>query len=423
MKLLARGRQAGAALARLLESDTRGNVALMAALIGPGIILLAVGAIDLLAVSTAHSRLQSVADAGALAGAPFLALAADGSGAKERAASFVRAEISQWDGAPKYEGTYEVVDQGGQRAIRVLLKGHRPSFFANLLPPGGWNFEGDATATSVGLVPLCVLVTGTSGDRLLQLQDSSQVTAPSCMVHSNRDIAVQGGRISAAAVQAVTSAGGDISPSANTGAATVEDPLANLDLELSGGFGNLCTDASVDKVSVSSGIHYIPPGRHCGGIEANGTARIVLEAGEHYFLKGKLSIDESARLEGGDVVLFFDTASKFEFTGGARVSLEGRQSGAYAGIVMASMRDNKQDFMISADHVESLLGVIYVPSARLIVEGTEDVARDSAWTVIVAREVRLSGSPSLFINANYGASDVPVPNGVGPRTGGSRLID
>jgi hypothetical protein len=119
------------------------------------------------------------------------------------------------------------------------------------------------------------------------------------MVHSNPDIAVQGGRISAAAVQAVPSARGDISPSANTGAAPVE----------------------------------------------------------------------------------------------------------------------------AADHVESLLGVIYVPSARLIVEGTADVARESAWTVIVAREVRLSGSPSLFINANYSASDVPVPSGVGPRTGGSRLID
>jgi hypothetical protein len=90
---------------------------------------------------------------------------------------------------------------------------------------------------------------------------------------------------------------------------------------------------------------------------------------------------------------------------------------------MASMRDNQQDFLISADHVESLLGVIYVPSARLIVEGTADVARDSAWTVIVARELRLSGSPSLFINANYDASDVPVPSGVGPRTGGSRLIN
>jgi hypothetical protein len=147
-----------------------------------------------------------------------------------------------------------------------------------------------------------------------------------------------------------------------------------------------------------------------------------MEPGEHFFVQGHLVIDDTARLEGRDVVLFFDQASKFEFKDQARVNLDGRKSGDYAGIVLGSMRDNRQDFVISADHVESLLGVIYVPSARLIVEGSADVARDSAWTVIVANEVQLKGSPSLFINANYDASDVPVPAGVGPRAGGSRLI-
>jgi hypothetical protein len=90
---------------------------------------------------------------------------------------------------------------------------------------------------------------------------------------------------------------------------------------------------------------------------------------------------------------------------------------------MGGTRANTQDFVISADNVESLLGVLYVPNARLIVEGHSDIARDSAWTVIVAKEVQLRGSPSLFINANYDASNVPVPAGVGPRAGGVRLIE
>ncbi len=92
-------------------------------------------------------------------------------------------------------------------------------------------------------------------------------------------------------------------------------------------------------------------------------------------------------------------------------------------MVMAGTRGNTQDFVITSDHVESLLGVIYVPEARLIIEGKSDVARDSAWTVIVARELQLKGSPSLVVNANYTSSDVPVPQGVGPRQGGSQLID
>ena len=206
-------------------SASGGSIALKFAFVGPAIFLLGVGAIDLLAVSTAQGRLQSIADAGALAGAPSLALATDGAAARERAAAFVVGEMSQWSDAPEYEGTYEIVEQAGQRAIRVLLRGHRPSFFANMLPPGGWRFVGDATATSVGLVPLCVLTTGDKVAKILNVKDSSRLAAPACMVHSNRDIDVEGGSITAAAVQAVTSARGSISPSPGAGAAVIDESL------------------------------------------------------------------------------------------------------------------------------------------------------------------------------------------------------
>ncbi|WP_332676792.1 pilus assembly protein TadG-related protein [Brevundimonas sp.] len=414
-------RRLGARLRRL-RSDTRGNIALGFALIGPTVILLGVGAVDLFAVHTAQTRLQSIADAGALAGAPALALATDGAAAKERAAAFVTGAMSEWAEAPDFEGTYEIVNQGGQRAIHVVLRGHRPSFFANMLPPGGWNFSGDATATSLGLVPLCVLVTGGSQTKVLNVNDTGRLTAPACMVHSNRDILVAGGSITAAAVQAVTSATGAISPSPGTGAARIDDPFANLDLTRNRGL-DCPIGALLEPLKLAVGITRLRPGVHCGGLEMSGTGTLILEPGEHWFLGGKLVIKDTARLEGDDVVLFFDKASKFDFIDSALVRLSGRTTGPYAGIVMAATRDNPQDFIISSDNVESLLGVIYVPAARLLVEGKADVARDSAWTVIVARMLQMNGSPSLFINANYNATNVPVPEGVGPHTGGSRLIE
>jgi hypothetical protein len=400
-----------------------GSIALKFALAGPAVIMLAVGAVDLMAVHTAKTRFQAIADAGALAGAPALALATDGSTAREQADAFVRGQMSEWADAPTYVATYEVLQRGGQRALRVLLKGNRPSFFANMLPPGGWNFVGDATASTVGLVPLCVLTTGETGSKLLNVKDSSRMNAPACMVHSNRDIDVEGGSITAAMVQAVTSARGFISPAANVGAVRVADPFAGLDLDKTKKLTCSVADLVAMKVVVSSGTHYIPAGQHCGGIEASGTAKIILAAGDHFFLGGHLIIKETARLEGQNVVLFFDKASKFEFKDQAVVNLDGRREGPYAGIVMGGTRDNTQDFIISADHVESLLGVIYVPAAKLIVEGKSEVAKDSAWTVIVAKELQMKGSPSLFINANYSGSNVPVPAGVGNRAGGSRLIN
>jgi hypothetical protein len=133
-------------------------------------------------------------------------------------------------------------------------------------------------------------------------------------------------------------------------------------------------------------------------------------------------VRETGRLTGDDAVLFFDRSSKFDFKDQAQINLDGRRTGPFAGLVMVGTRDNTQNFTISADHVESLLGVIYVPSATLVIEGNADVARESAWTVIVAQGLTLKGSPQLYINADYDASSVPVPTGVGPRAGESRLI-
>lgn len=405
----------------LLRSNTNGNIALSFAFFGPAIMLLGVGAIDLFAVHTAQVKLQGIADAGALAGAPALALATDGAGAKERAASFVEAAMSEWKDRPVVEGRYQIVDQGGQRAIHVLLNANRSSFFANMLPPGGWNFQGDATATSLGLIPLCVLVTGGDKTRVLHVRDAGRLSAPACMVHSNRDIVVEGGSIAAAAVQAVTSASGTISPSPGMGAARVDDPFSALELDRSKLQACLHRTA-IPPLRLNAGVNRIAAGVHCGGMEVSGTGTVILGPGEHWFLGGQLIVRDSARLQGDDVVLFFDKFSRFDFRDHSLVRLSGRTTGNFAGIVMSATRDNTQDFNISSDNVESLLGVIYVPNARLVVEGRADVARDSAWTVIVAQRLQLKGSPSLFINANYQTTTVPVPNGVGPRTAGARLI-
>ena len=77
-------------------------------------------------------------------------------------------------------------------------------------------------------------------------------------------------------------------------------------------------------------------------------------------------------------------------------------------------------FDISTTSAHKLLGVVYVPNALLSIEGNDRVAEASAWTVIVARAVSLSGSADLTVNANYGIGSVPVPSGVGP-TGGTSI--
>ena len=249
--------------ARRFGRDCRGSIALKAALVLPAVLMMGAGAFDLTQVQSSNIRLQDIADAAALAAANDLSLATDGSNAQERARAYVDSHLGEWgEQAPAVEATYEVLDIEGQRAIKVLLRGHRPSFFASLLPPGGWHFNAQSTATTMGMVPLCVLVTGDTGARVLHIQDSGRMNAPACLVHSNRDIVVDGGSITAAAAQAVTSASGFISPTAGTGAASIADPFANLDLDRQHNL--LCSVADLLRpLIVNSGTHYLDPGKHC----------------------------------------------------------------------------------------------------------------------------------------------------------------
>ncbi len=406
------------ALLKRLQRDTKGAIALLFALFAPAVAMLSVGAIDLSAVMTAKSRLQDIADAAALAGAPFLDLATDGTVARERSASFVAGLLSQWSDAPTVVETYEVVTVGGQRGIRVLLQANRQSFFVSMLPPGGWNFVGDATATSVGRTPLCILATGTSSE-MIRVHNSSGIAAPDCGLQSNAGIMLDGAaRIDGAKIQAVLNAtGGTMTPDPGEGAPSIVDPFASISFPNTNGCPFYGNGQANPLIYGPGGTHYLAPDIHCRPIIARQTT-LILNPGDHFFRKN-LVVESGSQLIGEDVFLFFDHGSDPIFTGlNSRVDLIGRKSGAYAGLVLATTAGNSPNIEIPGGNVQRLLGVVYARNGFLEVSGSGVAAEDSAWTVIVARQVILRGTASIRINADYESSDVPVPNGVGPNGGG-----
>jgi len=176
------------------------------------------------------------------------------------------------------------------------------------------------------------------------------------------------------------------------------------------------------------GTHYLPHGIHCRPIVVKANATLVLEPGDHFFRKN-LQLQGPARLTGEDVFLFFDHGSDPVFNSkSATVNLIGRKSGPYAGMVMATIGGDSPNIVIPGKIVEQLLGVIYVRNGALEVSGEGVAAEDSAWTVIVAKQIKTNRHARIRINADYGSSDVPVPNGVGPSGGqpggdGTRLIE
>jgi len=394
---------------------------------------LAFGTSEFVGVTASGSRLQTIADAGALEGAHHLSLAADASVVKERTASFVDKQFKVWMSAPDYEGTYEIVDWNGQSAVSVLLSATRPSFFGSLLPPGGWRFQAQATAAPVGRTPLCVLATGSSGT-MIDVANSSVIEAPDCGVHSNADIVLDNpAHIEGRKIQAVlTASGGTMVPAPGTGAAPITDPFASMtfpDMDSCPSAG----DDDPDTITYGPhGTYLLAPGFHCSPIMVKTGATLMLEPGDHFFRKN-LELQGTAGLTGEDVFLFFDHGSDPLFDGaGARVNLIGRRSGPYAGMVMATIAGEQPNIILPGKIVEKLLGVVYVRNGFLEVSGEGVAAEDSDWTVIVARQILTRSSARIRINANYVSSgesgDVPVPDGVGPNSSGAgadgtRLLD
>jgi hypothetical protein len=139
-----------------------------------------------------------------------------------------------------------------------------------------------------------------------------------------------------------------------------------------------------------------------------------LSSGTYYFKGGTLTIKDNAVLKGANVTLIFDKDATFNFTDTSSIDLTGANTGSYAGFVILTTRDNINAFSISSNNARRLEGAVYIPSATLNVTGTSNnVADQSAWTVVVAKSLQLQGSPNLVINANYAASNVPVPAGAG----------
>jgi hypothetical protein len=87
--------------------------------------------------------------------------------------------------------------------------------------------------------------------------------------------------------------------------------------------------------------------------------------------------------------------------------------------VLVSTRENEADTTLSSSFVDKLLGIIYLPNSSLFVNAKGNVAEDSLWSVVIARNIALAGDSTLVINDNYAGSGVPVPKGVGSQSRGN----
>jgi Flp pilus assembly protein TadG len=394
---------------RTLLSNARGGTAVIFALGAPALALLVCGAIDVAGVNGDRSAMQDAADATSLAMAKQLGVAT-AAGISARAQDYANGELGKI--ATNDAATITTTISPDNTSVTVAIDGARNSFFGNLMPPGGWKLHAQATASTLGVLPLCVLSSGVDPASNILVGNTSQLTAGKCLVQSNMNItADSGANLTAGLAEASGTATGPITPSPQSGAPPIADPFASLNIPpptpLACLLGGL--------LDLTQLVLTVSPGAHCGqNITIGQGQTMTLVSGTHYFKGGTLTIKDNAVLKGSNVVLIFDQDASFNFTDTSSIDLTGAQSGTYAGFVIVTTRNNTNTFTISSDSAHRLEGAVYIPAATLQVTGTgNQVADQSAWTVVVAKGLQMQGGPNLVINANYAGSNVPVPAGAG----------
>ncbi|MGY2050380.1 TadE/TadG family type IV pilus assembly protein [Methylobacterium sp. JK268] len=371
-----------------------------------------IGTFEIAEVLNTKSKLQTIVDTAALNGAGELGVDLSTTTA-DRAQAFADRLADPL--RLRWSVTSSATLDTAARSVTVHQDAHRGSFFGSLLPPGGWNLSATATGIRTAGTPLCVLGIQSGGSQVVSLSGSGVLSAAGCLVQSNGDlVAASGTSVSAGAARTVGAASGSISPAPVTQAPSIADPFAAM---------SIAVPTQCD-VALTSSTVYLNPGTHCGDISLAGNSNIVLMPGEHYFVGSSIKMAGNSQISGTDVVMILKGFTSIAFHGNASVTLEGRKSGSYAGFVFVTDRSLTGVVDLSATNVRKLHGTVYVPSATLAVSGKGNKVSDqSPWTVVVAKQIQVDGSATLYINSNYAGASVPVPQGVGPSTasGGIRL--
>jgi hypothetical protein len=398
--------------------DNRGGVALIVGLALPMLVVAAGVALEYGTLTLRRTQLQKAADSAVLASAGELMLANAGD---EQVVSVARltAQSALADG--KREGASAVVIPSildKRSAVQVQIDETVPTLTGKLLSMPSMQLQVRATARLMGSARVCVVGLHKSEDEVISLNTDARLTAENCSVFSNSRSkkGIKADANSLLKAERICTAGGyegkkgaNFTPAPVTDCPMLDDPLASRAPPSAGG-------CDYFKREVKGGTVTLMPGMYCEGLKITDAAKVTLASGTYVIDGGKFIVDKAASIEGENVGFYLrGDKSTFEFAIDSTVSLSAPKTGAMAGMLFFDDRGGKVDkHRIYSDNARKLLGTIYLPSGDLYIDAKKPIADQSAYTIIVAKRIELYSGPNLVLNANYGATDVPVPRGVGP---------
>ena len=394
-----------------------GNVALLAGLLAVPLMGSAGIAMDYAYIYQIESQLQNATDSAALTTAKELGLAnSDPDALKTVASNYVFSNLGEM--ATAQDTTIDVEPADDRSEIKVTVSHVWEPLFLHYIDSTALPLVATSTARLAGKGTMCMLGLDDNLKKTIFLKKNAKLEAPGCGVYSNSTnpeaIKVDDNAKLEAGV--ICSAGGfrgakhsSFEPKPITDCPKVGDPLADRPTPQVGACDHT-------KFKIDSGTHTLYPGTYCKGLKIKGTAKAYLKPGIYVITGDKLEVTDNATLEGEYVGFYLNGhKAKLEFKKQTTISLTAPKEGILAGILMFEDRhaSNKlQKHQITSDNAGMLLGTIYLPNGTLKIDSQAPIADEAAYTAIIARAIELDEGPTLHLNSDYEATDVPVPDGL-----------
>ncbi len=426
----------GALLCRLRDrsggflGDRRGATAMAFAVFAVGLVGAAGAAVDYTTMTTTRTRLQAIADASALAGAKEFRLGnAVVSTVSQVARTYAEQSLAnQSAGGPLARAAVEPRVDDVAKTVTVAITAEQPTYVMQVFGAAATQISVSATAKVVGGAPICVIGLDVDAVKTVYLEKNAKLEAAGCSVYSN---STGSGGLEAkddASIKAafICSAGGkfgskkaSFTPDPQLDCPIIPDPLAARPAPHIGG----CIQ---NNLVLAGGTATLMPGTYCGGITIDKGAVVTFSPGVFVIKDGPLIVTGSSSLTGANVGLYLTgKGALIRFDGPSSVSLTAPKNGDMAGMLMFEDRAAPlgQKHEITSNDTRMLLGTIYLSRGRLHVAAQNPVADKSAYTIVVANQFSLSEGPTMVLNSDYGATNIPVPAGVGPNSNRTALTN
>ena len=409
-------------------SGIEGNIVTSVALLSLPLMASVGAAADFAMIHNQKSGLQQAIDAAAIATTREHAVSTlSDTDANEVAKSYVYSNmglVAGSDIAKKLSIETKISDDQSRVTVYASLKWSPiliHHFSDTVLP-----LKVSSTAARAGSENVCVIALNSANSETLSVTKASSVVANNCAIYSNsmHARAVLSDANSVIGATNIYTSGGYNGPAASfkpspvIDAPAIADPLVDRVEPVSGG----CTKKNFFATSGSITLH---PGTYCGGIDIAGKTKVTLMPGVYIVKDGPFYLCANATMTGQNVGFYFEgNKSFFEFCASTQVNLTAPKTGPMAGILFFEQRSATPGrlFAIRSKDAEKFEGTVYLPNGKLLIEKSSRLGQASNWTAIIANEIEVDSGPMLEINSDYGASDIPVPNGIEGKGTQVRLV-